>query len=398
MPRGKPAQKKRPRQQGTGAVYWNKAKGRYQAAVQMNPNDEGKRVRKVYTTGIAGKTDEAKDDCLRWLEQAKVALLQGTLTPPSKETIQAFLEDWCATKAALLWGVRQREDVPRRLKLYVYPVIGAIKLNTVDASHVVRVLARMAVTISRKTKRPLSKRTMLHVYKILHSALGDRVQWDDVQTPTIKRTPYDMPHEDTISLLIQQALGEPYGLVFVVMAVAGLRTGEVLGLRRADLDFERNTIRVQEAIITRGQSRGEAKEAKSDAGHRTISVPVEVMQALRAYCDQRAALQLKAGRVFCTDRGRTPNINVLYRAWRNLLERCGIEYFRPYDLRHFAASFWLDQGATLAQVAAALGHSAQTTTAGVYSHVIRRPEGRIAQISGRLLKLEPVTVDEVNRG
>lgn len=385
MPKSKPKAKakgKRIRQQGTGSIFYNAKKDRWQATIELGVTADGRRIRKT-------RTERTQEDAETWLAQARADAVNGTIKPPSRETVRGYLEEWAATKAALTWGDRTAQEVPSKLALYVYPVIGTVRLNDLDAGHIRRVLATMARTVSKRTKRTLSKQTMLHVHRILHAALGRRIDWDEVESPSVKRRPAHLPEPEAVSDLLGDAAGAetPYGLVFVVMGMTGARPGEVLGLRRSDLDFARNTITIHEAMVTRGASKGTYKEPKTEESRRTVELPAEVMALLRAYCDDRAALILRAGRVFCTNEGGPLSIDRLYPVWRRLLRKRGIPYFRPYDLRHFAASFWLDEGVPLATVSAALGHSTQATTARVYSHKLRRSESRIPATSGKLLRL-----------
>lgn len=394
MPKGKPRKKDetRIRQQGTGSVYWNKAKSRYQATIEMDPDAEGNRVRKTYTARLKGQTTEAKAECENQLADWQADYHAGTLRAPSRETVQGYLEEWAQTKAALKWGERMAVEVPRQLELYVYPVIGTLRLNVLDASDIKKVLARMARKVSKRTGRVLSRQMQLHVYRTLHSALGNRIPWDEVDTPTVKRRNTTLPSSDVISRLLTAATEVQHGLVFVLMGTLGTRPQEVLGLRRSDLDFDRNAISVNEVMVTRGPVR--FKETKTEESRRTLEVPPEVMDLLRAYCEERVALQLRAGRVFVTDAGLPLTLHQLYAPWRRLLAAQGVPYFRPYDLRHFAASFWLYEGLPLAMVSAALGHSTQATTARIYSHLLRGRESRIAQTSGKLLKLEKKRLQE----
>lgn len=391
MPRGKP---KRIRQQGTGSVFFNKKKNRWQATIELGADAEGKRIRKTYTARIPGKVDDAEAEVEAQLAQWQVELLGGTIKPPSRETVKGYLMAWVADKTALRWGERMAMDVPYKLERYVYPVIGNVRMNDLDATHIRKVYAVMARTESQKggkggkSGRTLSKQSILHVHRILHSALGKRVAWEAVEVPSVKRRPAHLPEPEVISDLVAEAFSVRHGLVFVLMAMTAARPEEVLGLRRSDLDFERGTITFAEVQITRlpvAQLR--FKETKTEQSHRTMEVPEEVMAALRAYCDERAELQLRAGRVFTTDEGAPLPIWRLYTVWKALLRRKDVPYFRPYDLRHFTASFWLDEGLPLAIVSAALGHSTQRTTAGVYSHKLRRSESKIATTSGKLLRL-----------
>jgi len=54
-------------------------------------------------------------------------------------------------------------------------------------------------------------------------------------------------------------------------------------------------------------------------------------------------------------------------AWKAALRRAGIKDFRWHDLRHTAASWWIDAGVPLDVVKELLGHASIVTT-GRYAH------------------------------
>ena len=55
--------------------------------------------------------------------------------------------------------------------------------------------------------------------------------------------------------------------------------------------------------------------------------------------------------------------------WRDALRAAGLDYQRPYVLRHSFASLLAHEGRSLVYIARQLGHSV-TTCAGVYQHVM----------------------------
>ncbi len=64
-----------------------------------------------------------------------------------------------------------------------------------------------------------------------------------------------------------------------------------------------------------------------------------------------------------------------------LLERAGLEYRRPYDLRHSFATITLNATQELAGVSHALGHANTAITAQVYAEALRSPTGFASVVS-----------------
>src|SRR5205823_14829596 len=70
--------------------------------------------------------------------------------------------------------------------------------------------------------------------------------------------------------------------------------------------------------------------------------------------------------------------------WRPALEAAGLGPMNPSDqrlhfhaLRHFCASWWLDQGLPIMEVASLLGHASFDLTVRTYAHAIVGGHGRI---------------------
>jgi integrase/recombinase XerD len=160
------------------------------------------------------------------------------------------------------------------------------------------------------------------------------------------------------------------------MATIGLRVGEIVNLRMADLSRNRDRLRI---IDGKG-------------GDRYIPIPDALRLQLEAWLTERARIAPKSPWVFCQVRStvwRDPAaeegaklagspISTAY--LRELCGRLGREAkieraTNPHVFRHTAATGLLDAGYTLAEVQTILGH-ANIATTSVYLHVA---QGRLAE-------------------
>lgn len=149
-----------------------------------------------------------------------------------------------------------------------------------------------------------------------------------------------------------------------MLAYAGLRPGEALGLHWAD-------VRDRTLIVQRAISLGKEADTKTRQ-HRTVRLLAPLAADLRAW---RLASGRPEGRalVFPGRHGR-PWSQAAYQSWRRrafarALTAAGIERARPYDLRHSFASLLLHEGRSVIYVARQLGHDARLTLTR-YGHVI----------------------------
>lgn len=75
----------------------------------------------------------------------------------------------------------------------------------------------------------------------------------------------------------------------------------------------------------------------------------------------------------------------LKRPWAQVRKRAALDDVALHGLRHTAASYLLDAGATLAQVGGVLGHTQPATTAR-YAHLVENAQRRAMESAGRLME------------
>ena len=148
-----------------------------------------------------------------------------------------------------------------------------------------------------------------------------------------------------------EAAGPVLNAAVVVSICTGLRQGELLRLTWADIDLERASLRVM--------------ESKTDTP-RAVHLAPPAVAALRAV---RALPLVSLGRVFVLENGTALDRSLLTSRWKSIRRNAGLADTRWHDLRHCAASYLLQAGATLAEVGSVLGHKSPSVTAR-YAHLI----------------------------
>jgi integrase len=167
-----------------------------------------------------------------------------------------------------------------------------------------------------------------------------------------------------------------------LMAGAGLRIGEVLALRRADL--------AAGMVHVRGSmSRREGlRPVKGRDGGRSVPISSDLEARLRRHIAEQSVVSMD-GWLFTAPRGgRVRYDNWRTRTWRRIVESAKIGDIHPHDLRHTLATrlFVVDRW-TVPEVQAYLGHVDPTVTLKVYTHVasegLSRPsDGHLADTQG----------------
>jgi integrase len=146
----------------------------------------------------------------------------------------------------------------------------------------------------------------------------------------------------------------------MLLAGAGPRIGEALGLDVSDVDFLRRTV----SIERQRRQDGTLGTLKSKKSRRVVPVGRIVIDALAAYL----AAFPHDGPLFVDEIGEP----LIYRRWRTVADAAGEEAsvdITAHDLRHFYASALIAGGASVKQVQERLGHATAVITLQTYAHL-----------------------------
>jgi len=174
---------------------------------------------------------------------------------------------------------------------------------------------------------------------------------------------------------------EPLRTIVTTTAVLGLRVGETLALRVADIDFAKKIIRVRQSVDADTRVVGAVKSRASSAD---LPMPEPLAARLRAYLDKHDG---KTELLFTNRRGRPYSANKLRaKVLHPLLDRLGIARGGSHAIRHGVASALLADGATPAVVQRQLRHSDARITLGIYGHLVGDEQrDAVANRSARLV-------------
>lgn len=162
---------------------------------------------------------------------------------------------------------------------------------------------------------------------------------------------------------------------------AGLRQGELLALRWADVDLERASLRVVASMIRIVGQEPQLGEPKSHRSRRQVELSAGALDALRRHRTANPSI----GFVFARADGRPLPVTTTWKRWRRLLAAAGVRPIRFHDARHTAATLLLGRGVHRKVVSEMLGHSTVAITLDVYSHVTPAMHREAARVMDDLL-------------
>jgi len=175
-------------------------------------------------------------------------------------------------------------------------------------------------------------------------------------------------------LPIGAGLSSSASLEVAVALAIGLRRGEALGLRWADVDLVNGRVVVTKALSRVGTDLA-LRDVKTESS--AASVPEELVTILRRHrLDQLGDTQVARGNtlglVFTTKNGTPLEPRNINRAFDTLCRRAGVRSIRLHDLRHSCATLLFTMGVEAATVQRVLRHSSISVTTGTYVDVIEQ--------------------------
>ena len=229
-----------------------------------------------------------------------------------------------------------------------------------------------ATATNKRNKKPLTGKTKNEVRSILRSAFQE-LYMDEIidgnpidrinRFKHIKKEPEPFTAEEREKILTQMT-GQVRNL-YEFAFWTGLRTSELLGLRKCDVDISRKVIFVRKAIV-----HGKEKTTKTRSSIRTHKLNSSAFEAL---INQLKLSSKEQDRVFLNPKNNQPwrdDRQIYNQHWCPAVKKSGVKYRTQYNTRHSYASSLLSQGEIPAKIASQLGHSNTQTTLNNYARWI----------------------------
>lgn len=331
-------------------------------------------------THKAPSTFATKGDAQAWLALRQSEIVRDVWAPPQAGrpvTLANYAHDWLAGRDV---KPRTRAHYRALLDYRILPVLGSMPVRAITPAKVRSWYADLGS--STPTARA-------HAYSLLRGILATAVV--DGLLPAnpchirgagaAKRVHKIKPASLVELKALVAAMPPRYRVMTLLAAWCGLRFGELVELRRGDIDLTNGVIKVRRGIV-RLDGETIVGVPKSAAGVRDVAIPPHLLPALK----EHMRTQISGGRdglLFPAKDGGHLAPSTLYRVFYPAREKAGRPDLRWHDLRHTGAVLAAATGATLAELMARLGHS----TPGAALRYQHAAQGRDAQIAAALSKL-----------
>jgi integrase len=346
------------------------------------------------------KTCETKKAADSWLVTARHEVAQGIHTAESGSlTVAEAAEDWIRRGEVEKLERSTLAKYRNHVDLHIVPALGATKLARLSAP----VIERFKDDLLERLSRPMAKKVLGSLKAILADAQrrGHAAQnaAATVQIRTRGRDDrklvvgQDIPTKEEATAILQAAAGR-WRPLLVTAVFTGMRSSELRGLAWENVDFDQKVIRVRQ----RADQWGVMGSPKSEAGHREIPMAPTVLNVLREWklsCPRIERTKENPGRlwlVFPNGEGKPEShANIINRGFDPIQVKAEVAEPHPTEkdkegrpvmvakygmhaLRHFFASWAIEQGFSPKRVQALLGHASIQMTFDVYGHLFPNAE------------------------
>ncbi len=287
-----------------------------------------------------------------------------------KLTISEMINNWFKRKQ-VNWEYSTKLGYISKVDQHILPNFGHIK--AVDFKpNIYLDWAATAITKGKNEERPLSGKSKNEIHSIMKAAFQLVFNNGDIERNPFERIerakhlkeepkPFNKIEREKILAEMTGHARNLYEFAFWT----GLRTSELLGLRRCDIDLERKVIFVRKALV-----KGRMKGTKTISSNRTHQLHENALLALKA---QLSLLAHDHERIFLNPRTKQPwsDDRAIYnRIWVPAIKKSGVEYRSQYNTRHTYASTMLTENKPIAWVSKQLGHSGIQMTLDRYARWI----------------------------
>lgn len=255
-----------------------------------------------------------------------------------------------ATLAALEWQERYREITSDSSNMTVEEAIDAyiqLKSNLLSPS-TVRFIDNVkrnhlkglkTVRLNKLNKNLLqeainaeagnnSPKTVKNVYGVITAIVGQyRSDWmmPDITLPQQRKPVTKALNKKEIAKLLNSIDGDIIEIPILLALWLGLRRSEILALKWDDVDFEKATLRVDEAMVPNKEHKMVIKPPKTTDSARTLNLPPYIAEKLKL-------LPREGDRIFNISEG------LMSKHFPRLCKNIGIERFKFHDLRRSMAT------------------------------------------------------------
>ena len=315
-------------------------------------------------------------ECRKWYADSVFQDEHGGINAFGDMTVTAWFEYWIENIKGDSIRHNTTRNYKERFQHNIKDCIGNMLLSDVKPMHCQNVLNQM--------KDRYKTSTIYQVRITLYSMFADAVENEVIlKNPVTKAVKYNIGKEpkkvralsiDEQRIFLEAAKNSSNYNQYAFILQTGLRTGELIGLKWSDIDFEKRVLYVQRSMEYR-HSVGEWSigEPKSKSGYRDVPLTEEAITILKNQKEKlktAKVINMQFSEFVFLNRNGEPTKNSTYdTALIKLCDKAGVSRFSMHVLRHTFATRCIEGGMRPKTLQIILGHSNVGITMNLYVHV-----------------------------
>ena len=352
---------------------------------------------------VAPTTFQAKIDAEGWLHEERKLIEANEWSPPKHRAEKAravattpdfetYAKKWIAkrrTDKGEPLRATTRANYEATLEHHLVPTFGRMRLRDITKG-AVRRWYEDTLEGNGDTPRANSK-----AYGLLRAIMNSAVDEDLIEASPVhihgagyqpKRRRLEPASIEELDVIVEN-MPEKWKLMVLLASWCALRYGEIAELRRKDIKLRHvggrwtGVIQVRRGVVWVNR-KIQVEPPKSEAGIRDVAIPPHLIPIIKEHLETVAAPG-QEGLLFPAASGRQQWPSTITGYFKKAAEVAGRSDLRFHDLRHTGAVMAAQQGATLADLQARLGHST-ANAALLYQHTAKGRDQLIAESLSRL--------------
>ena len=347
--------------------------------------------RYLYKELATGQTSRREAE--KVVAELEASLVQGVVPSTERTTVAEFLEKWLADYVRPNLAPATVRSYEGEVRLHIVPALGKQTLKDLRPDQLARFYAVKSQT--------LASAHVHYLHRILHKAFACALRWglvprnvaDAVDAPRVRQDERPVLTQAQVQALLDHVRTDRlYALYYLALEI-GLREGELIARRWADLDTQACTLAVRtkfERIKGQGIVEGPTKARRPRS---RVGLSEAAVRTLLSHKENQDREKEGAGSVyadddliFCWEDGQRYEPAYVSDHFRRIRRHFGWpEALRFHDLRHTSATLAAARGEPLKVTQERLGHASAATTLRMYGHATPEMHGEAANLRAGLL-------------
>ena len=333
-------------------------------------------------------------ECRNWYADARFEDEHGGNNASGNMTVTAWFDYWIENIKGDSIKPNTIRNYKERFEHNIRKCIGKMVLSDVKPMHCQNVLNKM--------KDDYKTSTIYQTRITLYCMFADAVENDVInKNPVTKAVKYNIGKEPkkvrALSIeeqkkFLETAINSSNYNQYAFILQTGLRTGELIGLKWSDIDFDKKVIRIQRSMEYR-YSAGEWRigEPKSKSGYREIPLTEEAITILKNQKEKLRKIKIIdlqfSEFVFLSRKGEPTKNSAYDTTLFKLCDKADIDRFSMHVLRHTMATRCIEGGMRPKTLQVILGHSNVGITMNLYVHVTEDEKAKEVEKIEKALKI-----------